>query len=250
MSKTFIPQFVPPGAAAEFMTDGSPPQSLRTVCPLEWPCLEIPGKGVNADQARRGREEKILKDAKEKALALEKEAYEKGFALGEKDGRELGQKKVEAVLESLQQVLGRMDRLLEDLCERHEGEMVRVLFAVTRKILHHDLPLPETVVRKTLQAAFLQVIEARNIVLHLHPKDHQSLLSRPEPAISATSEDSKCVQLVADPSIARGGCLLETAYGEIDATLDSQLDEIIAAVGSGVPSAPGHGDQSHHDPSP
>lgn len=250
MSKTFIPQFACPGTAPEFTTDGSPPQSLRAICPLEWPSLEVPGRGANADQARKGREEKILKDAREKALALEQEAYEKGFALGEKDGRELGQKKVEAVLESLQQVLGRMDRLLEDLCERHEGEMVRVFFAVTRKILHHDLPLPETVVRKTLQAAFLQVSEARNIVLHLHPKDHQSLLSRPEPTISATSEDSKCVQLLADPAIARGGCLLETAYGEIDATLDSQLDEIIAAVGSGAALAPARGDQPHHDPSP
>ena len=35
---------------------------------------------------------------------------------------------------------------------------------------------------------------------------------------------------MADPSLLRGGCLIETLFGDIDATLESQLDQITAGI--------------------
>ncbi len=237
MSKVFIPQFAPPGETSrEFVTSGSPPgQDRKTVLPLEWPHLQ------SRDQAMK--EEKVLKQAKERALLVEKEAYEKGFAQGEKDGLELGQKRFETVLDSFGKILEGMGRLHRDLYEEHEREMVQLIFALARKILRHDLPLPEGVIRETLRAAFQYVVEPRKISIHLNPKDHQDLLSRPDDLPWGRNEEAKGMKILPDSSITRGGCFLETSFGEIDATLESQLDQILSMIESKVdlPDVPPHG---------
>ncbi len=232
MSKTFIPQFSPTEPPREFTAGEAPPgQSPGTVLPLEWLPLQSRESGLKWELALKEKEEKILKQSREKALRAEKEAYEKGFAQGEKDGLELVQKRLETVLDSFGRVLGQMDRLHRELDEEHEREMVRLIFALTRKILRHELALPEGVIRETLRAAFQHVLEARNITVHLNPKDHQCLLSHPA-GLPWQEKGDAAVKIQPDAAVARGGCFLETSFGEIDATLEGQLDQILASAAS------------------
>ena len=175
------------------------------------------------------KEEKVLKPAREKALLIEKEAYEKGFAQGEKDGLELGQKKFETIHDSFRQLLEEMKRLHQELYKKYEGEMIQLVFLVSRKILRQDLPLPEEVVKETLRAAFQYVVEPRNVVVHLNPKDHQYLLTHADDLPGGRKDDeTNQFRIVPDPSVTRGGCFLETSFGDIDATLESQLDQILS----------------------
>ena len=37
-------------------------------------------------------------------------------------------------------------------------------------------------------------------------------------------------QLTEDPSVGKGGCMLETGFGRVNATIDDQLDEIIKVI--------------------
>jgi flagellar biosynthesis/type III secretory pathway protein FliH len=37
-------------------------------------------------------------------------------------------------------------------------------------------------------------------------------------------------QLMEDPSIRKGGCILETGFGRINATIDDQLDEVVKVI--------------------
>jgi len=58
--------------------------------PVDWPCLQNSRENQQWSQGIKEKEERILKQVREKALEIEKEAYEKGFVQGEKDGAELG----------------------------------------------------------------------------------------------------------------------------------------------------------------
>jgi flagellar assembly protein FliH len=176
-------------------------------------------------------EEKILKQARDRALLIEREAYEKGFAQGEKDGLELGQKRLEAILDSFRKILEEMACLRLSLLQKHEGEMVRLVFALARKILRQDLPLPEGWVKETLAAAFRQVLDPRKVILHLNPKDCQYLQAHPEglPGRQEGKEQGE-IKILADPSISRGGCYLETPFDDIDATLEGQMEILISSV--------------------
>lgn len=233
MSKTFVPQFSPAEPSKEFSAGEAPPgQSPGTVLPLEWLPLQSPKSGLKWEQALKEKEERVLKQSREKALQVEKEAYEKGFAQGEKDGLELVQKRLETVLGSFSRILGEMDRLRRELDEEHEREMIRLIFALTRKIARHELALPDGVIRETLRAAFQHVVEARHITVHLNPKDHQYLLSHPAGLPWQEKEGAAAVKILPDASVTRGGCFLETSFGEIDATLEGQLNQILSAAAS------------------
>lgn len=236
MSKVFIPQFsYSEEPSKEFVSQGpSPGQERQGIFPLEWPHLQSREGDLKWNQAMQEKEEKILKQAREKGLRLEKEAYENGFAQGEKDGLELGQKKFETLLDSFRQILEEMSRLHRDLYREHEREIVQIIFSISRKILHHHLPLPEAVIQETLRTAFRYVMDPRKIVVHLNPRDHQYLRSHPDVPPWAKAEGTDGTKIVPDPSITRGGCFLETSFGDIDATLESQLDQILSRVASAV----------------
>jgi len=174
-------------------------------------------------------ESRIVQQAKGKILGLEKEAYEKGFVQGEKNGLELGQKKVEAILQQLKNLICEIERQRTELYKRYEKEMVQLVLGITQKILQQEVQLREEVVANTLQAAFQYVVDQKKLIVHLHPSDYKFLLAHPELRPFA-AEESQGVKMVEDPSISRGGCLLETSFGVIDATLDSQFEQIAALL--------------------
>jgi flagellar assembly protein FliH len=61
--------------------------------------------------------------------------------------------------------------------------------------------------------------------VRLHPVDHQNVTAGMKGA-AANSQ----VTLVGDPRIARGGCRVESEYGDIDAGVDAQIQEIARAL--------------------
>ena len=65
----------------------------------------VPLENTTDHHKKRIEIEDILREAQEKASALEREAYEKGFAQGEKDGVELGQRKALKLLENIENLL-------------------------------------------------------------------------------------------------------------------------------------------------
>jgi flagellar assembly protein FliH len=110
--------------------------------------------------------------------------------------------------------------------------MVLLVFALAKKVLHMDLPLREETIQETLRAAFQYVADPRKVTIHLHPKDHQHLMAHPEGlAWGPKGGEGHNIQILADPAVTRGGCFLETSFGEIDATLEAQLDQILSQGG-------------------
>jgi flagellar assembly protein FliH len=176
-------------------------------------------------------EDRLLKNVQERALKIEQEAYEKGFAQGEKDGLELGFKRLEANIQAFQKILEEMQAFRKDYHRRHEGEMVRFLLALVRRILKQDFPNAEETAAATLREALRQAEEHKKARIRLHPKDYEFLKTHPERLpFALTGESPEGPGWTADPSIPRGGCLIETPFGDIDATLESQLDQIAAGL--------------------
>jgi flagellar assembly protein FliH len=232
LSKPSFSPEIPPGAAKKFtpslFPEGeNPPKSFQGDSPGLLPSPGIFPFGRSLGDL----EDRILKNVKDRALQIEKEAYEKGFAQGEKDGQELGLKRFEAALHSVQKILGEIQTYQKEYDRKHEGEMVRFLLALARRILRQEFPHAEETVAETLREAIRQAEDRKKIRIHLHPKDYEFFKAHPERLpFPLQEENPDGAKLVADPSLLRGGCLIETPFGDIDATLDSQLDQITAGI--------------------
>ncbi len=208
-----------------FAQKGGPGSAFQ----ITWPQLESKTYTSSVPQFLKGLEEKALKQVREKAYLIEKEAYEKGFAQGERDGLELGQKRLETIIQSVRNLFCEIERQRKEIYEAYEKEMVQLALSIGKKILHQEMEGRERLIAVTLKEAFQQVVDRSRVILHLHPMDYQYLLDHPEEAPGILTE-LETIKLVKDPAISRGGCLLETPFGEIDATLEAQFDEIASRV--------------------
>jgi flagellar assembly protein FliH len=208
-----------------FKEEGNPNPSFQ----MAWPQVGAKKFSPQFDQHLKEIEAKVLQKAKERILVLEKEAYEKGFAQGEKNGLELGQKRIETMIYQLNTLLTEIERQRVDLYKNYEKEMIQLVLSIAKKVLHQEVKTQEDVVAFTLQEAFKYVVDQKKVVVHLNPVDYQYLISHRD-RLPFAVEEMRGIKLIEDPAITRGSSLLETSFGDIDATLENQLDEIASVI--------------------
>jgi len=167
--------------------------------------------------------EKILRKAEERASHLEIEGYEKGFSQGEKDGVELGTKKAMKVIEKMEALLRSFSQMREDIVREHEREILTLVFSVLKKILHDRVTLDEEVIRETVLQALTLTTDRSAVSIRLNPEDCASVENLKADFFSEIKE-LRTLKIVQDPSIKKGGCLLETPCGNVDARIDTQLE--------------------------
>jgi len=208
-----------------FKEESNPNPSFQ----MAWPQVGARKFSPQFEQHLKEIEAKVLQKAKERILVLEKEAYEKGFAQGEKNGLELGQKRIETMIYQLNTLLTEIERQRVDLYKNYEKEMVQLVLSIAKKVLHEEAKIREDVVAFTLREAFKYVVDQKKVVVHLNPVDYQYLISHRD-RLPFVVEEMRGIKLIEDPAITRGSSLLETSFGDIDATLENQVDQIASVI--------------------
>ncbi len=176
-------------------------------------------------------ENEIIKQAKEKALFIEKEAYEKGVAQGERNGWEMAQKKLSVLWDNFQKLYQELENKLDQFYDQHGQAVIKLALELTKKILTQNHPSIEDTIVKTLSNLWQYIKENKKIIIHVHPKDYEYLIANTSlcPFLWTAKELGK-VEMVADPIVSRGGCYLHTTVGDIDATLETQFDQLVALI--------------------
>jgi flagellar assembly protein FliH len=172
---------------------------------------------VNPAPATLPTEEEI----RERVAGLEKEAYEKGFAQGRKDGLALEAKQMEQKGRELQALLDSLAGLKEQIYRETEAEMVRLSLAIAKKIIRNEVKAGHHRMEELIACATKFLVDASHLKIRVSPDDMEEM-QRIVPSLASGTRASR-IQVVEDRIIERGGCLLETGFGSVNATLQDQL---------------------------
>ncbi|MBA2355786.1 MAG: hypothetical protein H0V80_14105 [Acidobacteria bacterium] len=156
---------------------------------------------------------------------LEREAFTKGYAQGERAGLEAGGKRAEAMLRRLAQTLEDLTLLRETMVRQTERELVQLSLAIARRILHREISVDPDLTAALAHIALERLGTTTPAVVRLHPDDYAVVM-----AGQLTPISGRQVEVRADSSVSRGGCLVESEFGYINASVDAQVDEIARAV--------------------
>jgi flagellar assembly protein FliH len=167
----------------------------------------------------------ILQEAQLKAAEIEKEAYEIGFSQGEKAGKEVGEKMVEALLKQYSQTLEALANLRKEIFSASEREVIRLSLEIARKVVKREVTIDEEVIMALVKVALNRLGEESVMTLRVNPRDCQSIL-RYSSSQGKANPLHAGIKLVEDVMISRGGCLIETEAGIIDARIEEQFREI------------------------
>jgi flagellar assembly protein FliH len=185
----------------------------------------IPLEEPRSKRTIRKSAEEILKEAENRTAFLEREAYEKGFAQGEKDGREMGERKIVKSIENIENLFIQFGNLKTEILKQFEKEILELVFSIAQKIIHKKIDEDETLIKGAVIEAMHSVTERSQIVIKVNPEDFDTIENM-KPEFFKTYKDLKSVVVTPDLSVSRGGCLLETPYGDIDASVEARLDKI------------------------
>ena len=144
-------------------------------------------------------------------------------------GREEGGQQIEPALELLHEWGRVFQAEKEELARRYEGEVVELAFLIAEKILGTEITTrPEAVVDVARQA-LKKIVKTDEVVLRVHPDD-QKVLEGARDELSREVNAGGDLELRADSSVTRGGCVIETESGILDAQLDSQVNRLRALL--------------------
>ncbi len=155
----------------------------------------------------------------------EQDAFENGYAAGVK----AQSKDIAAKLEALAAVSKTIPQIKKDILEKGEEQMVRLAIAIAEKILQQEVSTRKEVILGVLKGALKNIAETEGIKIHLNPQDFRYMMEVKKDFLQSFDGIRNMV-FEEDSSIKRGGAVVETMFGEVDARLENQLKEIKAAM--------------------
>nr|MBF0221359.1 hypothetical protein [Desulfobulbaceae bacterium] len=171
----------------------------------------------------------MLETAKAQVATIEKEAYDKGFKAGKAEALAVEQKKQQEASAQFDKLVADFNKDRERLHEHYELDILSLVKLMVERVLFHEVTVNPLVIETCLKTAMSYVVQNSKVKINLHKDDltviQQATLERPQ-LLDRVSQ----VELTEDPAISRGGCFLETGFGEIDATLETRRDKIYKAL--------------------
>lgn len=160
----------------------------------------------------------------EKSARLEREAYEKGFEQGRKDGMDLEKKQLDEQRQQMEELFSEIRGLKTSLFREAEQEVVALTTHIARRIVRAEIRTDPPVIQRTIRAALDYVADRSRITIAVHPEDMEEIRGILPELASIT--DGGGFQVVEDNTLDRGGCTLQTGLGKISATIRDQFAAI------------------------
>jgi len=138
-------------------------------------------------------------------------------------GREAAQADVQAMAETLARSLEGLAAFQKNLRVRYERELLLVALGVARKVVQHELQERPEIWLAMIRGAVTQAVDRERIVVRVPPQ-LASFLATQATALRAGLDDVRELEVVDDPSLPPGGCVVESRWGDVDIGVDTQLE--------------------------
>jgi flagellar assembly protein FliH len=149
-------------------------------------------------------------------------SYERGHRDGEKNLSDQLLQQRNEIQEIVTGVLKSMKDAVPQVMHDTESSLVALAFSIAQKIVA-ELPITTAMVEAVVRDALTQIEGTTEFTVRLHPADLELLQKSGSPLLDAKDE-SKEFRFVASGEVTRGGCLVQTRFGTVDARRETKLD--------------------------
>lgn len=199
----------------------------------------------------------LLKEAEEKAAEIvstaienaqleitecKKNAYEDGYNAGMEAGRNKGYKEgydtgkskiSEILLEQNKEKLNEIAEMIKTIeseklkiISRYEEELIKLSIEIAEKIIRHEIDTKDDVVSGIIKNAIKDYRNVDWIKIYLSDKDDAEIIQADKELISELEKISKDIKIEVMDELQKGGAIIETADGIVEASIDTQLKNL------------------------
>jgi flagellar assembly protein FliH len=154
----------------------------------------------------------------------EQAAFERGLAEGEKRlGEQLLRQRTE-LLELQNGVLASLREAVPQVVRQSESALIQLALEAVQKLVG-DLPVSAGMVEAAVRSALAQVEASAEFHVYLHTDD-LALLQKCNSPVLLPAPGNEAMRFQASPEVTRGGCLVQTRFGVVDARRETKLELI------------------------
>lgn len=169
--------------------------------------------------------DRIIEDAKSRMEQEAKTGYNDGFAKGQEAGFKEGNLEAQRLTDRLHTIIERMMDKRQEILAETEQQIVDLVLLMTRKIVKVISENQKNIVVSNVVQALRKVKGRGDVIIRVNLADVAMTTQHIKDFLS-TAENIKNISVVEDSTVDRGGCIIETDFGAIDARIASQLNEI------------------------
>jgi flagellar assembly protein FliH len=158
---------------------------------------------------------------------IEREAYEKGYASGEKAGFEMGEQKAGVLIDKIEGILGDITTLRERMVKEIEPQCVELAVGIARKILIRELTTKPDDIIKMVKEGLLKLERTGQITIKVNPLLYDFFMKH-KPNLAKIHPD---IVFDADPSVSRYGTVVMGPVEEVVTDVDEQIKNLIKDIG-------------------
>jgi len=188
---------------------------------------------TNVKKAKQGVKE-LLKDAMDKAKRqsieikafAKKEGHDAGYNEGFKKGEDAAKLEFSPFLETIHELIADLTVFRKNMYDKGEREMVELVVSLAKKVIHFEFSTRDDAVQEMIRLAVQSVLDRESMVI----KTDKGYAESFRPELHHLFSEIKNITFEAHSGVERGGCVVETNFGVVDARIDKlgeQMDRIL-----------------------
>lgn len=150
-----------------------------------------------------------------------RKAYKEGYDAGYESGKAEVQRLIKRLHTIIEGAIDKRDRIIEDA----EEQIIRIILLIARKVVKAISEEQKEVIIENIKAALEKIKGKTEVIIRVNTEDLE-LATEHKEEFMQMFEELKHVVILEDTRVDRGGCIIETDFGSVDARIATQLQEI------------------------
>ncbi|GAE36025.1 flagellar assembly protein FliH [Halalkalibacter akibai] len=172
------------------------------------------------EQAELERQQSLLEIEQLKQEALE-QGYQEGFETGQQEGFQ----SYSVLIEQAQGIVAHSEQEFEKTVDSAQPVIVELATALAKRMLDLQFSEMPEIWSALLKQVMSEVREHENVRIYVHP-DWFERTSHQKEELEQLLSHTENLFIYPDAGLMKNGCVIESKYGRIEATVDKQLEEL------------------------
>jgi len=173
--------------------------------------------------------ESILNSANATVAAMAKEAEEKAREEGFKNGEALAWKQYQGLINEAEELKRAAKEIHDSTIAGLESEIVEIIIQTAKKIVGTELTQNKDVVLGLIRNAISAASLADKICIHVSDEEYDYVVNNKERLLEGI-KGIRDFEIIRDNSLKKGECIVDTGFGTVDSSIDTQLNAMEKAL--------------------
>jgi flagellar biosynthesis/type III secretory pathway protein FliH len=151
----------------------------------------------------------------------DKQVYARGYADGQRTAMAAAELQSRELARRLSGAVAALADLRQTVMARAERDLVTLSLAIASRVAHREIRQDPAQLTAIAGHAIARLGDRVDAIVRLNPGDLDAVRDA-----GVTESDASTIQLIADPHVPSGGCVIESPAGRVDAGVDAQMREI------------------------